>query len=160
MAKATPPRVTAVPQSVTSGTSNHSPTELEKKVFGARKFYSMTLNMPNLNSAGGSWVMRFAELKEDTESGDLVAPLATRKVDPGYPAELMRRNVQGTVTLYAVIRSDGSVGEVRVLRGVDERLDEYARAALSHWHFHPATKNGSAVDLEAVVLIPFRAIRY
>lgn len=159
MAKATPPRVTAVPQSVTSGTADHYPTELEKKVFGARKFYSMTLNMPNLNSGGGSWIIRFAELKEDSEHGDLVAPLATRKVDPGYPAELMRRNVQGTVTLYAVIHSDGSVGEVRVLRGVDERLDEYARAALSHWQFHPATKNGYAVALEAVVLIPFRVIR-
>src|SRR5256886_5333167 len=128
MAKATPPRVTAVPQPLTSGSSAHYPTELEKKVFGDRKFYSMTLNMPNLNSAGGSWVIRFAELKEDSAHGDLVAPLATRKVDPGYPAELMRRNVQGTVTLYAVIRSDGSVGEVRVLRGIDERLDEYARS--------------------------------
>ena len=159
MAKATPPRVTAVPQPLTSGSSAHYPTELEKKVFGDRKFYSMTLNMPNLNSAGGSWVIRFAELKEDSAHGDLVAPLATRKVDPGYPAELMRRNVQGTVTLYAVIRSDGSVGEVRVLRGIDERLDEYARAALSHWHFSPAMKNGYAVDLEALVLIPFRAIR-
>jgi len=115
--------------------------------------------MPNLNSGGGSWIIRFAELKEDSEHGDLVAPLATRKVDPGYPAELMRRNVQGTVTLYAVIHSDGSVGEVRVLRGVDERLDEYARAALAHWQFHPATKNGYAVALEAVVLIPFRVIR-
>jgi TonB family protein len=159
LAKATPPRVTAVPQPVTSGSSAHYPTELEKKVFGDRKFYSMTLNMPNLNSAGGSWVIRFAELKGNGAHGDLVAPLATQKVDPGYPAELMRRNVQGTVTLYAVIRSDGSVGEVRVLRGVDERLDEYARTALSHWHFRPATKNGFAVDLEAVVLIPFRAMR-
>ena len=159
MAKATPPRVSAVPQPVSSGSSAHYPTELEKKVFGDRKFYSMTLNMPNLNSAGGSWVIRFAELKEDSAHGDLVAPLATRKVDPGYPAELMRRNVQGTVTLYAVIHSDGSVGEVRVLRGVDERLDEYARAALSRWHFTPGTKNGYAVDLEAVVLIPFRAVR-
>ena len=84
---------------MTSGSSAHYPTELEKKVFGDRKFYSMTLNMPNLNSAGGSWVIRFAELKEDSAHGDLVAPLATRKVDPGYPAELMRRNVQGTVTL-------------------------------------------------------------
>jgi len=158
MAKATPPRVTAVPQALSSG-SAHYPSELEKKVFGDRKFYSMTLNMPNLNSSGGSWVIRFAELNEDRAHGDLVAPLATRKVDPGYPAELMRRNVQGTVTLYAVIRSDGSVGEVRVLRGVDERLDEYARAALSRWHFSPATKNGYAVDLEAVVLIPFRAVR-
>ena len=159
MAKATPPRLSAVPQSVTSGSSQHYPTELEKKVFGERKFYSMTLNMPNLNSMGGSWVIRFAELNQDSAHGDLVAPLATRKVDPGYPAELMRRNVQGTVTLYAVIRSDGSVGEIRILRGIDERLDEYARAALSHWHFRPATKNGYAVDLEAVVLIPFRAIR-
>ena len=159
LAKATPPRVTAVPQPITAEPSAHYPTELEKKVFGDRKFYSMTLNMPNLNSAGGSWVIRFAELKEDSAHGDLVAPLATRKVDPGYPAELMRRNVQGTVTLYAVIRSDGSVGEIRVLRGVDERLDEYARAALSQWHFSPATKNGSAVELEAVVLIPFRARR-
>ena len=159
MAKATPPRVTAVPQALTSRTSAPAATELEKRVFGDRKFYSMTLNMPNLNSAGGSWIIRFAELKEDSAHGDLIAPLATRKVDPGYPAELMRRNVQGTVTLYAVIRSDGSVGEVRVLRGIDERLDEYARAALSGWHFSPATKNGYAVDLEAVVLIPFRAIR-
>jgi TonB family protein len=160
MAKATPPRVTAVPQSVTSESSTHYPTELEKKVFGDRKFYSMTLNMPNLNSAGGSWIIRFAELKDDSAHGDLVAPLATRKVDPGYPAELMRSNVQGTVTLYAVIRSDGSVGEIRILRGVDERLDEYARAALSRWHFTPATKNGYAVDLEALVLIPFRAMRH
>ena len=159
MAKATPPRVSAVQQPVTSGSSAHYPTELEKKVFGNRNVYSMTLNMPNLNSAGGSWVIRFAELNEDNAHGDLVAPLATRKVDPGYPAELMRRNVQGTVTLYAVIHSDGSVGEIRVLRGIDERLDEYARAALSHWHFSPATKNGYAVDLEAVVVIPFRAAR-
>ena len=55
--------------------------------------------------------------------------------------------------------ADGSVGEVRVLRGVDDRLDAYARAALTHWRFQPATKNGNAVDLEAVVAIPFRVSR-
>ena len=70
--------------------------------------------------------------------------------------ELMRQNVQGTVTLYAVIRSDGSVGTVQVLRGIDDRLDEYARSALSRWRFQPATKNGKGVDLDAVVMIPFR----
>jgi len=30
---------------------------------------------------------------------------------------------------------------------------------LLRWHFAPATKNGSPVDLEAVVRIPFRARR-
>ncbi len=159
MADATPPRVSGTPSRPASAVSNSKATELDRMVFGARKFYSMTLNMPNLNSAGGSWVIRFAELKQDETKGELTAPVATQKVDPAYPIELMRHNVQGTVTLYAIIRGDGSVGEVRVLRGVDDRLDEYARKALARWHFQPATRNGSAVDLEAVVMIPFRAVR-
>jgi TonB family protein len=137
---------------------------VDHSIFGDRKFYAMTLNMPNLNSAGGSWVIRFAELngnqtKGNESKGELTAPVATQKVDPAYPLELMRRNVHGTVTLYAVIRNDGSVTDVRVLRGVDDRLDEYARAALAHWRFRPAIKNGNPVDLEAVVLIPFRPVR-
>jgi outer membrane biosynthesis protein TonB len=48
---------------------------------------------------------------------------------------------------------------VRVLHGVDERLDHNARIALARWQFRPATRNGSAVDLEAVVQIPFVAKR-
>ncbi|HKN32980.1 MAG TPA: TonB family protein [Terriglobales bacterium] len=155
MADALPVRVT--PRRMLSTTS--LPTELERQVFGARKFYSMILNMPNLNSGGGSWIIRFAELRGDDREGDLTAPEATHKVDPGYPLELMRQNVHGTVTLYAVIRSDGTVGGVRVLNSPDERLDSYARTALTGWRFRPATKNGSPVDLEAVVIIPFRATR-
>jgi TonB family protein len=133
----------------------NAPGRIEDKVFGAKRYYSMTLNMPNLTSAGGSWIIRFAELNETAGKGDVVAPSAMVKVDPAYPAELMRDRVEGTVTLYAVIRKDGTVGEVKVLRGVEERLDENARIALSRWKFHPATKNGSAVDLETVVQIPF-----
>jgi TonB family protein len=135
---------------------SNAASDLERKVFGGRKFYSMTLNVPNLNSAGGSWVMHFAEMKEGESQSDLTAPVATQAVDPGYPLELMRQNVQGTVTLSAVIRSDGSVGNVEVLRGVDDRLDVYARAALARWRFRPATRNGDAVALQAVVMIPFR----
>jgi TonB family protein len=155
LAEATPPlRVTPAPRRATASTS--APTAEEREVFGDRKFYSMTLNMPNLNSAGGSWVIRFAELKEDAEAGDLTAPEALRKVDPAYPLALMRAQIEGKVTLYAVIHSDGHVGDVRVLNSVDTRLDEYAQAALSRWLFRPATKAGVAVALQAVVTIPFR----
>jgi TonB family protein len=140
-------------------TATNPPNELERRVFGERKFYSMILNMPNLNSAGGSWIIRFAELKNSDNPGDLTAPEAIHKVDPGYPIELMRQNVQGNVTLYAVIRSDGTVGDVRVLNSPDNRLDAYARAALVAWHFRPALRDGVAVDLEAVVIIPFRTGR-
>jgi TonB family protein len=159
IADATPPRVSANPPHSLSEVSKDRATDVDRWIFGDKKFYAMTLNMPNLNSAGGSWVIRFAELNPNDAKGDLTAPEATQKVDPAYPLELMRRNVQGTVTLYAVIRNDGSVSDVRVLRGVDDQLDQYARAALGHWHFRPATKNGAAVDLEAVVMIPFKPVR-
>jgi len=126
---------------------------------GYGKFYAMTLNVPNLNSAGGSWVMHYVELKDAEKPGDLVAPVAIQEVDPGYPLELMKENVQGTVVLSAVIRSDGSVGEVCILRGVDDRLDAYASAALSHCRFRPATRNGDPIALQTVVMIPFRPMR-
>jgi TonB family protein len=161
MADATPPRVSATPPRVLSEVSKDKATDVDRWIFGDKKFYAMTLNMPNLNSAGGSWVIRFAELNPNPNEAksDLTAPEATQKVDPAYPLELMRRNVQGTVTLYAVIRHDGSVSDVRVLRGVDDQLDQFARNALARWRFHPAIKNGAPVDLEAVVMIPFKPVR-
>jgi TonB family protein len=157
IASAMPSRVAASLRS--SEMLANAPSELERKVFGDRKSYAMILNVPNLNSAGGSWVMHFAELKDAEKPGELVAPVATQEVDPGYPLELMRQNVQGTVMLSAVIRSDGSVGEVRILRGVDDRLDVYASAALSRWRFRPAMRNGDPVALQTVVMIPFRPMR-
>jgi TonB family protein len=131
----------------------------ENQVFGGRKYYSMALNMPNLTSAGSSWVIRFAEMNPAPgSSGDGVsAPEPLRKVDPAYPATLMRDRIEGVVILYAVIRSDGTVGEVRVLQGIQDVLDENAREAMEKWHFRPGTKNGAPVDLEAVIKIPFRA---
>ena len=135
------------------------PSAIERQVFGNKKFYSVTLNMPNLNSRSGSWVIRFAELNEDRSQGELTAPVVIEKVDPAYPGILMRQHVTGIVTLYAVIGTDGSVGAVRILRGVDDRLDAAARDALRHCHFRPATKNGTAVPLEAVIRIPFEVNR-
>jgi len=131
-------------------------TDVDRQVFGGKRFYEMALNMPNLNSSTGSWVIRFAELDAGRKQGELLAPVATQKSDPGYPLELMRANVHGMVTLYAVIHSDGKVGEIRVLNSPDERLDSYAAQALARWKFVPAVRAGKPVALEAVVLIPFR----
>jgi TonB family protein len=168
LANARPPRIPTRTQP--EGDSKLS--EEERAVFGSRKFYSLSLSMPNLNSAGGSWIVRFAALKPDAASsapsraasGDsssenLSAPTAARKVDPAYPELLMRQNIGGTVILYAIIHSDGTVGNVRVLRSVDERIDHFASAAVAKWQFQPATKNGASVDVEATFSIPFRPSR-
>jgi len=89
----------------------------------------------------------------------LLAPVATEKSDPGYPLELIRTNVHGMVTLYAVIHSNGQVGNIRVLNSPDDRLDAYATRALSRWKFLPAEKAGKAIAIEAVVIIPFSVRR-
>ena len=162
IANVRPPRLSARSQ---QSESDSKLSQEERAVFGTRKFYSLSLNMPNLNSAGGSWIIRFAAIKPDSAasyssggsaSAELSSPVATSKVDPAYPLELMRQNVGGTVILYAVIHADGRVGSVRVLRSVDERLDQYASEAIAKWKFDPATKNGAPVDVEATFWIPFR----
>jgi TonB family protein len=134
-------------------------TDVDRQVFGGKRFYEMALNMPNLNSSTGSWVIRFAELDAGRKQGELLAPVATEKSDPGYPLELIRANVHGMVTLYAVIHADGKVGEIRVLNSPDERLDSFAEKALARWKFVPAVRGGKPVALEAVVVIPFRVRR-
>jgi TonB family protein len=134
-------------------------TDVDREVFGGKRFYEMALNMPNLNSSTGSWVIRFAELQTGQKEGELLAPVATEKSDPGYPLELIRANVHGMVTLYAVIHSDGKVGNIRVLNSPDERLDSYAAQALARWRFLPAVRAGKPVPLEAVVVIPFQVRR-
>ncbi len=158
IANARPPRISRTP---TDGDPKIS--EAERAVFGGRKVYSLSLNMPNLNSGGGSWIIHFAALKADStpanpsgEASDISSPVATRKVDPAYPLELMKQNVSGTVILHAVIFADGTVGTVRVLRSIDDRLDQFASDAIAKWQFQPAMKNGSPVAVEATFWIPFR----
>lgn len=132
---------------------------VDTRIFGTRRHYSMRLSMPNLTSSTGSWSIRFAELHATHGGADLSAPEAISKVDPAYPPDLMHDRVEGTVVLYAVIHADGSVGEVKVLEGFDDRLNENARKALEQWRFRPGTKDGLPVDIEAVVRVPFKVPR-
>ena len=90
-------------------------------------------------------------------NGTVNAPGPVHKVDPKYPSTLMDARIEGEVILYGVIRKNGSVDSVQLVRGVDSRLDANAMAAFSEWKFEPATRDGQPVDLEAIVHIPFHA---
>jgi TonB family protein len=135
-----------------------------EKVLGAKRVYTLHVNMPNLTSASGSWVLNFAELSEAVTAGylnpgtsELAGPVPLRKVDPKYPPEFRASHVDGEVVLYAIIRKDGSVDSIQLVHSVDPHLDANAMEALAQWKFRPAEKNGEPVDLEAVVHIPFRS---
>jgi TonB family protein len=133
-----------------------------EQIFAAKKMYTMLVNMPNLNSATGSWILNFSELRSSSfgphvTPADLSGPSPIKKSDPRYPPTLVNEHVEGEVVLYAVIRADGSVDSVELVRGIDQQLDANAREALSQWKFRPATRQGAPVDLEAIVHIPFHA---
>jgi TonB family protein len=120
----------------------------------------MNVNMPNFNSATGSWIIHFSEMRLSggtSRPGTLSAPGPVHKVDPKYPSTLIEAHIEGEVILYGVIRKNGSVDSIQLVRGVDSRLDANAMAAFGEWKFEPATRDGQPVDLEAIVHIPFHA---
>jgi TonB family protein len=148
---------------VRSGPPNFAalpPGAKPEQIFSSRHIYTMNVNMPNVNSATGSWVIRFSELHLTpgmSLAGDVSAPVPLRKVDPKYPQTLAQDHVEGEVILYGVIRPDGSVDSIQLVRGIDDQLDANAVQAFSQWKFEPATKEGQPVALEAIVHIPFHA---
>jgi TonB family protein len=131
-----------------------------EEILSGSEVYTMRVNLPNLTSASGSWILSFAELDEDDRPSvapreRLAGPVPIQKADPKYPSDLIKAHVQGEVVLYAIIRKDGAVDSIQVVRGLDPQLDQNAIQALSEWKFRPATRAGQPVDVEAVVHIPF-----
>lgn len=150
------------------------PIDIERPFVG-RPVYTVAINMPNVTSYRGDWVIQFAEWLPPEEArkrqrdsagdiekrlavkdDDLTPPWPKTKVDPKYVADAIREKVEGEVVLYGVIREDGSLRELQVLRSLDERLDQSALAAIAQWVFEPARKGGKAVPVEVLVKIPFR----
>ncbi len=83
-------------------------------------------------------------------------PAIEREVKPVYTVDALRREVEGDVVLEVVVLSDGSVGEIRVVRGLGHGLDEAAVTAMRGWRFHPARRQGVAVDVVVEVAMEFR----
>lgn len=122
-----------------------------------RAIYAMTVQMPNVTSYTGSWMIWFAERERQSgQSAGVSAPVPLRKVDPKYIASAVEDRIEGKVRLAAVIRRDGRVDSIKLLRHLDDRLDRSAEEAMNKWEFEPALRNGKPVDVDAVIEIPFR----
>lgn len=77
------------------------------------------------------------------------------KPRPEYTAEAKASKIQGDVLLQVVFTASGSVQVQRVIRGLGYGLDASAEQAAREIRFHPAERNGQAVDFPAVVHIEF-----
>ena len=70
----------------------------------------------------------------------------------------MRRKIEGTVELQAVVGADGKVDRVRVVKSLDKEfgLDEEALRTARAWTFEPGTLNGTPVPVLVVIQLEFR----
>ena len=83
------------------------------------------------------------------------APVVVKQVKPQYTAEARRAKVQGTVTLEAIVETDGTVGDVTVTKGLEPGLDEQAVKAARQWRFEPGKKDGKAVRVRITLEMTF-----
>lgn len=122
-----------------------------------RVVYSVAIQMPNVSSYSGSWIVWFAE--REPQRGQAVpnmqAPVPLRKVDPKYFQAAVAEKVEGKVRLAGVIRKDGHVDGIELVQHLDSRLDQSSLEALAKWEFAPALRNGIPIDVDAVFEIPF-----
>lgn len=86
----------------------------------------------------------------------ITPPSIVREVKPDYTEEARRRGLAGDVELEIVVRADGSVGEVKVLRGLGGGLDQRAVDAVRQWRFSPAKRFGTPVDVMVQVAVEFK----
>jgi periplasmic protein TonB len=86
----------------------------------------------------------------------ITPPRVVREVKADYTEDARRRGVTGEVVMEVVVRRDGSVGSVQLLRGLEPGLDERALNAVRLWKFTPAERQGVPVDVVVEVGMEFR----
>jgi protein TonB len=86
----------------------------------------------------------------------ITAPSIVHEVKADYTEDARRRNLEGDVVLEIVVRSDGSVGSVKLLQGLGAGLDQRAADAVRQWRFDPARRFGTPVDVIVEVAVEFK----
>ena len=87
--------------------------------------------------------------------GGVTSPVVVYRVEPQYSEEARKARYQGTVVLQAIVRRDGTIDIVRVVRSLGFGLDEKAIEALKQWRFRPGMRNAEPVDVSLNVEVNF-----
>jgi TonB family protein len=96
-----------------------------------------------------------AEKPQAQVAADVMERLLVHKVEPTYPAEARKDNLQGIIALDIVVGRDGSVVSMRALNG-PEVLARAAMDALRWWKFEPYRVNGEPAVVETTVAVEFK----
>jgi protein TonB len=85
---------------------------------------------------------------------DLSEKLLLTKVQPSYPEKALRARLQGSVVLQAWIRKDGTIRDLKLIRG-PWLLGQAACEAVKQWRYKPYLLNGKSVEAQTFVTVNF-----
>lgn len=88
---------------------------------------------------------------------DVTMPEVTHRVEAVYPRDALTAHAGGLVVITVMVESDGTVSDIRVMRGVEgwPSLDQAAIDAVRGFTFKPATKKGEPFATRTRVGIEF-----
>jgi protein TonB len=81
--------------------------------------------------------------------------LIIKKVDPDYPPFAIPQRLEGAVILQAYIGQDGTVRDLKLVRGYF-LLGRAAFDAVKQWRFKPYSQNGKNIDFQTYITINFK----
>jgi len=86
---------------------------------------------------------------------EVMQKLLVHRVEPVYPADARKQNLQGIIAVDVIVGRDGSVENMRALNGPDV-LAHAAMDALRWWKFEPYRVNGEAAVAETTLAVEFK----
>jgi protein TonB len=91
-----------------------------------------------------------------SQTASSFAPRLIHKTDPAYTKQALDAKLEGSVTLSAMIGTDGVPSDIKVVRGLGNGLDEKSVECFQAWRFSPGLKNGQPIPVKAQVVVTFR----
>lgn len=83
-------------------------------------------------------------------------PREINRVVPRYPNAARRAGIEGAVIVRGIVRRDGRIDNLEIIKDLSHGLGDEARRAVSRWRFRPATLRGEPIDVYYTVTVNFR----
>ncbi len=123
--------------------------------FQGRNVYTMVVPIENFEPYSGDWILWFAE--RQAKGGDtpfVRAPVPLRKYESVEPV-LPGAHTELRVQVAGMIRQDGKLEGLAVLRSLGPGIEQAILHDLEAWEFKPATRDNVPVDVDVVMEIPY-----
>ena len=93
----------------------------------------------------------------DGNDPGITLPKVVSQIKPQYTPEALQEEIEGTVTMSAVVRTDGTATDIVVTQSLDTEhgLDTQAMTALRQWRFEPGQRDSKPVAVRVTVEMRF-----